>query len=108
MGTIFASRLGKYWLSFVTVVTCALALAGFVPVSEMCGDEVVVSSAAAPSVRAGKKLFEKQLSAVRASCQLTDSTGRLAAVSLCESIVCDKCLQFKALPPNSAQDIDSK
>src|SRR5208283_4719258 len=43
-----------------------------------------------------------------ASCQLTDSTGRLAAISLCESGLCDKCWQLKTLPPKSAQANDSK
>ena len=35
-------------------------------------------------------------------------THRVPLLSLCESRVCDKCLQFKSLPPNSAQDVDSK
>src|SRR5271166_1954630 len=49
-------RLGKFLLSFVTDVTCALALAVSVPVSEECEDEAVLCSQSASSVRAGKAL----------------------------------------------------
>jgi len=52
------SRLGKFLLSFVTDVTCALALAVSVPVSEECEDEAVLCSQSASSVRAGK-LFDR-------------------------------------------------
>ena len=51
-------------------------------------DEVVVSSAAAPSVRAGKKLFEKQLSAV---------SSQLSVDRLDLAVGCRKSLQIKTM-----------
>ena len=60
--------LGNILVKFCCDVTYALAENKLGAVPPECEDEVIVSPLAAPSVRAGKKLFEKQLSVV-SSCQ---------------------------------------
>ncbi len=76
-------------------VTCALVDSWLGAVSPYCEDEEVVSSTAAPSVRAGK-LFENQLSVAGglvAICQSGNSRrGKKADVSRYKGVFCDKSL----------------